>query len=398
MGCIPEHRVPARDIRLKGGVCRIRVMSTMSNQRAKPDPNAGRAAPWRPACCLLFFAASLFSTDAVLRPMLPFPRISHVAQKVEWLDLHGGAYDTLFLGTSRTHGGIQPDLFDTIMTEAGAPAHSFNLGINAMRPPEDTYVLESVLSKRRTAVKLVICECNPVFFYDSASAGNGTERLAYWHDAKRTMAMLLEMAEETRQGKGWLGRSWKSYARLATNATLQVSLFLTHCANFGRGSETLAIELGISSPAILGNDGDRTDGYEPHEPGRDAIDDADWKIFSQMREDRLRKPAALVATTREAQIQLRDKQRLIAASGARMVLFRPPILRDEFAPDPQLLPGVPIFNFANPARYPELFDRTSRFNMGHLNAAGAKIFTRLLATRVAAWRHGEDDGDGPGAP
>lgn len=46
---------------------------------------------------------------------------------------------------------------------------------------------------------------------------------------------------------------------------------------------------------------------------------------------------------------------------------------------------VPVINLARPDRYPELYQPSLWRNAGHLNAAGAALFTRLLATQLDAW-------------
>src|SRR5437016_2606538 len=112
--------------------------------------------------CFALFALGLFGAGALVATRIPFSPEKGVREKIDWLAEHEDRYDTFFLGTSRTFGGIRPDLFDQAMAAAGTPTHSFNLGINGMRPPEDSYVLEQVLARRHRPLKLVVVECNPV--------------------------------------------------------------------------------------------------------------------------------------------------------------------------------------------------------------------------------------------
>jgi hypothetical protein len=46
---------------------------------------------------------------------------------------------------------------------------------------------------------------------------------------------------------------------------------------------------------------------------------------------------------------------------------------------------VPIINLARPDLYPQLYQRAYWRNAGHVNAAGAAVFTRLLAQQLDAW-------------
>jgi hypothetical protein len=43
-----------------------------------------------------------------------------------------------------------------------------------------------------------------------------------------------------------------------------------------------------------------------------------------------------------------------------------------------------MLDFSDPARYPELYDPRHRYDSDHLNLAGAEMFSRLLAARIAS--------------
>ena len=66
--------------------------------------------------------------------------------------------------------------------------------------------------------------------------------------------------------------------------------------------------------------------------------------------------------------------------GARLVLVAPPTVGPAFAP----LPGTGhlFLDFSDPERYPELFAVGHRFDRGHLNHAGALLYSRLLAREL----------------
>ena len=68
-----------------------------------------------------------------------------------------------------------------------------------------------------------------------------------------------------------------------------------------------------------------------------------------------------------------------------MVLFLPPLASDtELIADPAFGPPPPVLNFNDPRKYPQFFERQNRLDAGHINAAGAVLFTRLLAGEVVA--------------
>jgi hypothetical protein len=101
--------------------------------------------------------------------------------------------------------------------------------------------------------------------------------------------------------------------------------------------------------------------------------------------DRLQKPAQPYFSDAESQRVLREKGRVIAGHGGKMVLFHPPLTQAEiYYPDPRFNPALPLIDLSGPGKFPILFDPQFRKDDAHLNPAGAKIFTRLLVERLLA--------------
>src|SRR6188474_2428492 len=91
---------------------------------------------------------SFFLTCAGLNLILPFPEIGGVSRNLRFFQRHGNDFDTLFVGSSRIHHQISPAIFDRAMREAGFTTRSFNFGVNAMFPPEDSYFVERLLATK----------------------------------------------------------------------------------------------------------------------------------------------------------------------------------------------------------------------------------------------------------
>ena len=82
----------------------------------------------------------------------------------------------------------------------------------------------------------------------------------------------------------------------------------------------------------------------------------------------------------ESQAELARKRALAERFGARLVLIAPPTVGPAFAPLPES--GLLFLDFSSPARYPELFAAPHRLDHGHLNHAGALLYSRLLAREL----------------
>ncbi len=349
------------------------------------EPSDELPRPLRLGRAALVFMAGCFCTGATIAPWLTFPPVPIVRPKVEWLRQHSGDYDTLVIGSSRTYGAILPDLFDRTAAEAGAPTRLFNLGVNGMRPPEDTFLLETVLGRWKTPLKLVLVESNA--FNVDVENRRGALRQAYWHDSTRSAAVLRNIFQPAGSGKRWWSRSLKSHLKDWDAFELNLTLFVSHAINLGRGAEWIDACRGVTLQTTLA--GGRTDGYDANYPA-DSISDEEWKILRQRVADYVKRPTKPGFVDADSQRELRKKRDLIEKCGARMVLFLPPLASDtELIANPAFGPVPPVLNFNDPRKHPQFFERQNRLDAGHINAAGAVLFTRLLAGEVAARQRAE---------
>ena len=140
---------------------------------------------------IIALLAGFVAVAAALSARTPARHVPTVSEKLGRYAAAGDDYDVLVIGSSRTYRQIIPQVFDQATAEAGKPARMFNFGIDGMRPPEDTYVLEKALALRKKPLKLVIVECNNIRF-EMRDEDAGTVRAIHWHDWKRlsTMARL----------------------------------------------------------------------------------------------------------------------------------------------------------------------------------------------------------------
>ena len=348
---------------------------------AEPDR---RPQPARRVVLLLaLFCAGLFGTARLAALRLPFPEVETVKAKVDWLARHGEEYDTLFVGSSRTFRHIIPRLFDQLMAEAGMPTHSFNLGINAMRPPEDTYLLETVLAKRRAPLKLVVMETNSIDVCTSDDKNQGSARVVYWHDFKRFQALLRCILEEGPPNNHYRG-ALKSGLWQWEAARYNLTLYLAKTLHAGRGFELWDVLAPGKAPPPAVN---RTsyDGYDFYGTPLAHIDQKEWELLQQRMAMFASHSTRVKERKLSSQLELREQRRLVASLGGTVISYIGPLPAGaEYLPDPALHPGLPVFNFANPELYPALFQRENRQDVGHLNQKGAEVFTRMLVEKIVA--------------
>lgn len=307
------------------------------------------------------------------------PAPASASRRVEWLRRHGGAFDTIFVGSSRTARQVVPGVFDAEMAALGTPTRSFNLGAPGMRAPEDGYVLERALSRREAPLRFAIVEANEVRL-GIPSQDEGTTRAVYWHDVPR-MRVLWNRVWAAELSAGDAPRSGRVVVRNLFEFADHLRHWFWNASRLGRGPELLQDALSLRQKRLANVLGPAGDGYSPGRVRR-RLAGAELERYQRDLEA-VRSGAHQVALADvESQREIRRKQALAARYGARLVLVAPPLVGIPFAPQPES--GVLFLDFSDPRRYPELFTPEHRNDAGHVNALGAELYSRLLARELAA--------------
>ena len=210
---------------------------------------------------VLAFCIAAALVAVAIGKVAPEPEVPIVTSKLSYLREHGDEFDVLFLGSSRTYRQFICEIFDDTLAAAGQHTRSFNLGVDGMRPPEDTYVLERALRGRTKPVRWVFVECNalrPVVRDDD----RGTLRASYWHDYRRTATLFRRafLADEKK-------RSFRDRMKVCIEAWPDFSehggYFLENFVQLGRGQMAMENLLfrGDQPSAATWELGKRRDGY-----------------------------------------------------------------------------------------------------------------------------------------
>ena len=321
---------------------------------------------------VIVFAISLFGAASFIARALPSAPVPQVSEKLAHFAAHRDEYDTLFIGSSRTFRQILPSIFDPLMAAGGQPARSFNFGIDAMFSPEDAFVAEQIFALRPRRLRRVFIEVSR-FNSEFGAQAPATLRARHWHDFRRTALLVrdilpLEKREKLRDPSRW------------ANACNHARLFLDRALNLGDGARLLEPMRGAAPPAPEWAPGALGDGAEPYT--------AETEIAEEKREafDKglalLKTGGVRVRPLQPAPLQsIAETIRRVRAIGAEPVLFIAPTATAVIhSPAGQV--GAPILDFSDPHRWPALFDPANRHDYAHLNAPGARIFSRVFAEQV----------------
>ena len=315
-----------------------------------------------------------------IRSILPFPPVPVVHFKVAHLAKHIDDYDTLFIGSSRIYRHVVPALFDQLMTEKGRPTHSFNAGVDGMRPPEDAYLLDHILSFKPKNLRFVFVELGGLRLLLDEDK-KGTIRSVYWHDWDRLKVMFQRAVYQKKRKK-------KKRAVTDTLRELRepmgvfadhLALFAQNMTNTGRSGAVMGHLRGrtgsVPAEAFIG---ERHDGYVAANIPQEMPEET-RAVYERALAERKVKPAARDLADPVSQETLARMVAKIEQIGAVPVLIVPPTTNGKnFVPDPDLARRLLVFDFSDIHRYPALFENRHRQDTNHVNAAGAEMFTRLL--------------------
>ena len=289
-------------------------------------------------------------------------------------------YDALFLGSSRMQAHIMPAIFDQDVADRGLSIRSFNTGVAGMYPPQDGWMLDQILALKPAKLRWVFVELQ-MLETTLPRTNRDTMQLLSWHDWPR-FVLLCERWVTTRPRRHWRDRV-EEFTDRWPDFFAHTVLFVRYYTNLGRGSawlqhwfhpETVPAE----DPSMLGPNGD---GFLPaaHVPTKGELAALEGDLDKRRKSPPVRESADPIS--RQALTAIIAKIRRV---GATPVLVVPPAARGTyFAPDPKTSPDLIVLDFCQPQKYPELYETKYRVDPSHLNAAGAKIFSHLLAAEFA---------------
>ncbi|HEY3899197.1 MAG TPA: hypothetical protein VGM54_11320 [Chthoniobacter sp.] len=305
-------------------------------------------------------------------PAREFPPL--VREKMTFLARHVNEYNTLFLGSSRMQAHVMPTVFDRDV--ADHDIHSFNAGVAGMYPPQDGWMLDQILALKPAKLRWVFVELQ-MLETTLPRTNRDSMQLLSWHDWPRYL-LLCERWLTTHPHRHWRDRV-EEFTDRWPDFCAHTVLFIRYYTDLGRGSALLQRRIHPESAPVndwtlLGPDGD---GFLPavHALTKSEFAGLEGDMAKRRKSPPVRESADPISRQALASIVAK-----IRRAGATPVLVVPPTARGTyFAPAPKTSPGLIVLDFGQPQKYPELYDTKYRVDPSHLNAAGAVIFSHLLA-------------------
>lgn len=348
--------------------------------------------PVRALLLLALFALAFWLSTAALRPRLAGRASNLTETKLAWFAEHGGAFDTLFFGSSRAYRGFDPETFDRLTAEAGVPTRSFNFGSPASRGFDVQRMLQRLgAAGALDGVRWVLVDPEPLPWL--LRAKDKESMLARgpidWHDPATTWLVLRYVwsLDEATFGE-----------RLAASVEHLHSMCY-FVAGIGSTENLINTLIGkdlVERSELTDRLGPRLDGWLPLEEASGDREVQNQRFLSKKRQREYREdleerraesvderpvePAAAVFFTRLEQT--------VRALGATPVFVTQPSLNLQEdlvkAHREGLVAHLLRYDDPDEPRLFELFAPENRWDKFHLARPGARLFTELLARDFAA--------------
>jgi len=285
------------------------------------------------------------------------------------------AISLVMVGSSVVREHFIPALFDAEMRKRGHRVRSLNLGIEGMNDYEKEIVLDGILAMDLPKLRWILLDVttgpNPNFYQHD----NHSDRTIRWHSI-RQLRRLHAFYAAAGQGLG----------NTLSNLAKHLEYVALHYANVGRGVYAIReAHREIEGPPRLPHRGYARIDLLPVQPSGAIKHRGRGRAAWEKRLARARKKLIEEPVEPTPAPYLEEWSERARALGKEAIFVRTPALSIDRVP----LEGVrdrdplPFFDFADPERYPELYELISRYDPRHLSHLGAERFTRRLAEAFA---------------
>jgi hypothetical protein len=338
---------------------------------------------------LLYLLIALAGYLAVSEPLRVWlvPRPPSTRAKLDVFERTRDEYDAVFIGSSRIVHGLRPDVIDPLLSKQGMRFRSFNLAMPAMRSYEINWMIEQLKAMRPARLRYVLVEAPTWLPFHSERRDHVTRRRVAWHTPRQTLLLarsVLDDPESSLSGK-------------ASLIAEHLALMVYRQSNYGLGPAMARDLLVAPSGPQVRNErlAERSRGYAARAPFPSVPTPQQHPGFiAEIPRYEMRiasfssRPGSHDQRGLDAGIDvraMRHQRRDAEATGARHISITAP----DFTGLPNLRKIEPsgemrgVWDFARPDLHPELYAARNRYDRDHVNDAGATLWSRLVAGRLA---------------
>jgi hypothetical protein len=266
----------------------------------------------------------------------------------------------------------------------GHPWQSFNAGFDGLNTAEGFAILRGFLRHHPHKLRYLFFELTPPIWAGTPTRDDWvTERQVYWRDwesltsAFRTFALGITLPDPNLPGTRFSLRRWSFFGPLLS---ADFRLWARNETNLGRGFELSRGQAIWMSPPEDDRVPKNWDGFFPMSKPMEGKTLADYRTgLIKMREQ----PKTAVPDEIMRR-ELAEFCRGLAKKKIEVVFLVAPSLWYGRGVRVDAPPGHIVLSYDDYTRYPEFYEEQNRLDVEHLNARGADLFSRTLATDFIA--------------
>lgn len=281
--------------------------------------------------------------------------------------------DLLIVGSSRIYRHLNSELIESELDEQ---LSVYNLGIPGMWPPRQSVYLDRVLEQ--TSPRVLVVELNPPKSLAGNIRSSATQRSLNLRTVRDSIFTRLESMGSTKDKNRLLA----SFGAATIYRCLGIGLFRAQfCQHDGQESQDALRFANASTGGFLSLDLQEKMGAKKI-PKHGQL----GSILKKRKAEDLEKyetnfsaSSTMLARCREWIGHADDKDcRLIFVLSPRLGKSDLQVVYPVF----QQLPKTNKIDMSNPQEFPEFFEPRYSFDKGHLNAAGAQIFSKVFSAKL----------------
>ncbi|KCZ94485.1 hypothetical protein HJO_03885 [Hyphomonas johnsonii MHS-2] len=324
--------------------------------------------------CLLFagvFVVCAASISTILRHRAGVPEMSVLSPKLAAYQSQPDAYDTLFVGTSRTFYHIVPEVIESSAAEYGCPdLRVFNFGVFGLTGAEQDWLVDQILDAGQGHLRAIVLE-DPLPEARATREATST-RARFFNstgNAGRRIASIMSYPESIakkvyRIGVLGYGMAYdlSGVGRAATVAFPAAVPDVPETLNLSQdGFEALG---SVPTDDILARHKDFEDN-----PAKFADALARYGAPSNEKVE----PRAVYIASRIKALEARGINAALYISPDPLELDRTPRVGEAVR---ALMPETTVIDLNRPDEYPDLFERGIWFDFSHVGEEGARRLSR----------------------
>ena len=344
---------------------------------------------------LIAFVIAILIAVAAIEMMIAGrsePNLGLFGKKVEFLKEQHAQYNVLFVGTSMIYRAIDPVVLQETAAENGCDVRAFNLGISKLRLTELRHIEEQLSADMLGGYDLIVL--SPMAASGISIANWPSSRVQHFSDWEGYTTSLVDL---------WEYPATKRIPRMMQYAALLSGAFAYRQLGIGRLASTVE---GWPNGAGDNNTGDLFDGgaildFSRH--GFVALDDEPHEQFVQRQYGMLNQ-VEYFEKLKAANPDVADFQGAMAERAwsryersmdyftkydVPILMFLPPMVtrraQDKALEQHAVSEGMPLLNYNQIDRYPEVFDNENWFDYYHTSKAGAVAVTKMLGNDICSF-------------